>query len=95
MKQYYPKRDRGVYRAAANPNSPIHGWGLDLVTSLKNKGISGLLKWCYRNSGDFSMSDLVYKDNPFLAMFEKSKDWVGEYIPIPFYTIKYGDGDES
>lgn len=66
MKATYPERDRGVYRAAANPKSPLHAWAKKLVEGLGS--YSGILAWCYRDRRSFGMKDLVYAENPFLKM---------------------------
>lgn len=84
-KQYYPKRDRGVYRAAANPNNPHHLWGKKLVDGLKGPNLINALRWLYRERGfDSILRDLVYSENPFFKLIKKTSDWAGDYIPIKF-----------
>jgi hypothetical protein len=68
MKQYYPKRDRGVYRAAANVKSPLHSWAKGLVNSLKKGGTAGALRWVYRDMDDFSIKSVVYSINPLIKL---------------------------
>lgn len=70
-RQYYPKRDRGLHRAAANPNSTLHGWATRLLKDRST--FSGMLKMLYRERGYRSLADLVYKENPFLALLKRRK----------------------
>ncbi len=79
-RQYYPKRDRGVHRAAANPKSPLHAWATRL---LLNKGtFAQALKMLYRDRGDFSLADLVFKENPFFKLLNSGGNR-GVYPPVP------------
>lgn len=88
MKPSYPERDRGVYRAAINTKSSNHKWALDLVNSLNTGTIAGdlkgLLKWCYRDRGSFSIIDFFKKGG--LCLVAKDDEPAGKYIPVP---IKY------
>ncbi len=84
---YKPVRDRGVYRAAANPKSAIHSWALKLVNGRHSeslvKALSGLLAWHYRDKGnECIMQKLVYADNPLLGMLRDDSP-TGKYIPVP------------
>jgi hypothetical protein len=94
MKQartYKPVRDRGVYRAAANPRSVNHAWATELVNGLRDKAggalMAGLLAWCCRDRGreDF-IAALVYKENPFLSLIKKDGGFSGGYVPVPLKT---------
>lgn len=85
MRQYYPKRDRGIYRAAANSASPIHDWGKKLIHGVEHNGIIGMLQWTYRKGGKFSMDHFIYSSSPYLGLIPK-EDMVCRYLPIPIKT---------
>jgi hypothetical protein len=82
-----PKRDRGVYRAVANPNNVNHAWAVGLIKNLNTS--LGVLRWVYRDED--LLKDLVYKDNRFFSIIKKASDLVGKYIPVPF---AFGKKDE-
>lgn len=58
-KVYRPVRDRGVWRAIANPKNPNHSWAM----SINQGGLKGLFRWVYREKG---------YDNPIAAMLYDS-----------------------
>ncbi len=80
MDTYKPVRDRGVYRAAANPKNPNHKWAKDLVDS---SGTIGVMRWIYRQRGWVNlMKELVYSKNPFLSLVDRD-GLPGAYLPVP------------
>lgn len=67
-----PKRDRGVYRAAANPANPNHEWAKPLVEAFRSGRALDALKWLFKYRGyPDIMSDVVYADNPLLQLVQK------------------------
>ncbi len=55
--QYKPIRDRGVYRAARNPNNPNYKWAERLVNLKQTNTLNGVFAWCYRDKGNRRIVD--------------------------------------
>lgn len=75
-----PGRKKGYYRAVKSGKE----WALK-IHKLGEGSVQWALAFVFRNSQKY-MKDLIYKDNPFLKMIQKDKDFSGKYMPVP---LKY------
>lgn len=42
------------------------------------------MKWFYGHPGrDDVLKNIIYSENPLLALFKPSDDWKGKYLPVP------------
>jgi hypothetical protein len=70
-----PIRMRGYWRAVHSKED----WALR-IHRLGVGSLPWLLAICYRNV-DFK--ELVYANNPFLALVNKEESFPGKYLPVP------------
>ncbi len=81
---------RGYYRAVSNKQHPHHEWAAKIDVLREKQPMMWLIRMCYRNMDGF-IKDLIYHKNPFFEMIDKTKDFVGRYVPVP---IKFHEDEK-